>query len=121
MKELIETLKKHNIKAKSYKKIGSVIIVDTKDSKYAIKKMHNKDIFNYLSSRSFNYYPNYIDDDNYLLMEYLDSKIMPDDEKFLDMIKLISLLHNKTTYYSSVDIDSYKKDYENIKIELIIY
>ncbi len=115
MKELADTLKKHNLKVKSYKKIGSVIIVDTNDSKYAIKKMHNKDIFNYLSSRSFNYYPNYIDDENFLIMEYLDSKIIPDDEKILDLINLTSLLHNKTTYYSTVDIDSYKKDYEAIK------
>ena len=115
MKELIKTLKKHDLKALSYKKVGNVVIVDSNKGKYVLKKVKNKDLFSYLDSRSFNYYPRFIDDDEFLIMEYLDSETMPDEEKMLDLINLISLLHSKTTYYSTVDLDEYKKDYEAIK------
>lgn len=115
MKELNDILKKHNIKVKSYKKIGLATIVSTNEKKYVVKKIKNKEVFSYLDSRSFNYYPGYIYDDNYLIMEYLDNESITDDEKILDLINLTSLLHNKTTFYSTVDIDDYKKDYETIK------
>ena len=39
---------------------------------------------------------------------------MPDEQKMLDMIDLVGLLHNKTTYYKNIDLDDYKKIYEDI-------
>ena len=39
---------------------------------------------------------------------------MPSEQKMLDMIKLIALLHNKTTYYKEVSEDEYMKIYEDI-------
>jgi hypothetical protein len=48
-------------------------------------------------------------------MEYVEDINMPKDQKMLDLINLVSLLHNKTTYYKNVDIDDYKKNYEDIK------
>lgn len=115
MKEIYNLLKKHNIKPFSYKKNGNVFIVDSSEGKYVIKKIKNKDIFPYLDSRSFNYYPKYVLDNDYLIMEYLEEESISNDQKMADLIHLVSLLHSKTSFYSVVDIDSYKKDYENIK------
>ena len=47
-------------------------------------------------------------------MEYQEDIDMPLDQKMFDMIDLIALLHNKTTYYEEVDVDNYKKLYEDI-------
>ncbi|MBP3766645.1 MAG: hypothetical protein J6G98_05640 [Bacilli bacterium] len=115
MKDLINVLKKHDLRTNSYETRGNCVIIRSNKGKYVLKKKRNSDIFNYLDSRSFNYYPKYINDDDYLIMEYLDEQKMPIEQKMLDLINLVSLLHNKTTYYSNVDIDEYKKNYEELK------
>ena len=48
-------------------------------------------------------------------MDYLEEQKMPIEQKMLDLINLTSLLHNKTTFYSNVDFDDYKKNYEELK------
>lgn len=87
------------------------------DDKYVIKKKKNNldDIYNYLLSRSFDYFPSVIkrDDDNYYY-QYIKDISEPSEQKMIDLINVISLLHNKTTFYKEVDIDNYKYLYEAI-------
>ena len=64
MKKINELLKKNNIRALSYKRHGNVIIADTNIGKVVIKKNNHKDyIYNYLNTRSFNYFPEIIESD----------------------------------------------------------
>ena len=98
MIEIKDILKRNNIKALKYRKLGNSIVVD---DKYIIKKNNKKDdIISYLDNRNFNYYPHIYDkDSNYELVEYLKDTDMPREQKMNDLVKLVSLLHNKTTYY----------------------
>ena len=114
MKELISILKKHDLRTKSYEKIGNVIVIDSNKGKLVLKKK-NTDIYEYLSSRNFNYYPKHIYDNDYEIMEYVENINMPKEQKILDLINLVSLLHSKTTFFKNVDIDDYKKTYEELK------
>ena len=71
MKEISDLLKKNDIRALSYKKIGNVIIADTNIGKVAIKKNKNKDyIYNYLNTRNFNYYPDILSEEEYIISKY---------------------------------------------------
>ena len=91
------------------------------DDKYVIKrnKLKGNNIFDYLTSRSFDYFPKVIkQDDNYIYYEYLDDLSEPKEQKISDLIILISLLHSKTTIYKEVDIDYYKAIYEEISKEI---
>lgn len=115
MKELLPILKKHDLRTNSYEKKGHVIIIDSNKGKLVLKKKNNPEIYNYLDSRSFNYYPKYIPDNEYEIMEYVEDIEMPREQKMLDLINLVSLLHNKTTYFKNVDLDEYKKTYEDLK------
>lgn len=117
MREIKEILKKNNIKVRSYQKMGSSILVEDESEKYVVRKHdYNKDIFNYLNSRNFNYYPKIYDsNDIYDIVEYIPEEHIPKEQKMNDLIKLISLLHSKTTYYKEVDEDEYKKLFEDIK------
>ena len=115
MKELLPILKKHDLRTNSYETRGKVIIINSNKGKLVLKKKENNNIYNYLETRSFNYFPSYINDDEYNIMEYIEEVEMPKDQKMLDLINLVSLLHNKTTYYKNVDIDDYKKNYEELK------
>lgn len=114
MKEINELVRDY--KPNGYKKLGNAILINTKDNKMIIKKKENENnIYEYLNSRSFRYYPKIINEnDNYRITEYIDEIEMPEEQKMIDMINLVSLLHSKTTFYKEVDEDDYKKIYEDI-------
>lgn len=118
MRKINDVLKKYNIKPYRYTTQGKVTLVDTEMGRFAIKKRkRNNEITRYLQSRSFNYYPKIIndEDDDYEVSEYIEEVEYPKEQKILDMINLVSLLHNKTTHYKEIDFDDYKEIYEDIK------
>ncbi len=115
MKEINDLLKSNDIRALSYKKNGNVIISDTNIGKIVIKKNSNKDyIYNYLNTRNFNYYPEIIDEGNYIVFKYVDDTDIPREQKVIDLMDLISLMHSKTTHYKETSEDEFKKIYEDL-------
>lgn len=92
------------------------------DDKVVFKKIENNDIdevYDYLKLRSFDYFPDLIDkNDNYEVYPFLEDTYEPKEQKALDLIYLLSLLHSKTEYYRENDIDYNKKVYEDINNEL---
>lgn len=119
MIELNDVLKRHDLRTNSYRKLGKATVIDSNLGKLVLKEKTNTDIYDYLESRSFNYYPKHVvEDDRYEITEYVEEITMPDDQKMLDLIHLVALLHNKTTYYKNVDVDEYKKNYEEISKDI---
>lgn len=106
-------LKENNINPKYFKKIKSATLVN---NEYVLKENKgNNKVFSYLDARGFNYYPsNKVLSDKYVLYEYLKDYNISDDERAIELINLVSLLHSKTTRYNSISIDDYKKIYEDI-------
>ena len=93
---------------------NNVIIIDNGNEKFVIKKRDNnlEKLYNYLLSRGFVYFPKIIyKTDNY---QYINDVDINYEEKALDIIRVVSLLHSKTTFYKDIDDDSYKKMYEDI-------
>lgn len=118
MKQINEILKKYKLKPNRYVKNGKATIVDTEIGRFVIKKNNSdKKIFNYLKSRNFNYYPKIINDldEEYEISEYIEEIDYPNEQKMLDLINLISLLHSKTTHFKEIDYEDYKQIYEDIK------
>lgn len=112
-------LKKYDIIPTGYEYKNNVKIIETKNNKYVLKRNKNNilDIFNYLHLKNFNYFPNVYNKDRndlYEIYEYINSSDMSNYEKSEEIIYLLSLLHNKTTSYKDIDIDEYKKIYEDI-------
>lgn len=117
MLKIVEVLKKNSLVANRYIKKNNVYFIDTKDKRYVIKEnKYNTDIYNYLKTRSFDYYPKILNDRNedYLITEYVEDIDLPKEQKILDMIELVSLLHYKTAHYKEVTEDDYKEIYEDI-------
>ncbi len=87
------------------------------DNNYVIKKKnhHVNETYEYLISRSFDYFPAIIkEDDNYIYYKYIHDLKEPQEQKIIDLIYTLSILHSKTTIYKEVDIDYYKYIYESI-------
>lgn len=117
MKIINDTLKKYNLCPFRYERNGNATIVDTNEGKYVLKsKVHNEKIYAYLNSRAFHYYPENIskDDDIFDIFEYIENYSIPNEQRAVDLIDLVSLLHNKTTHYKEITEDEYKKIYEDI-------
>ena len=90
------------------------VIIDTPlDSFIIIKGDINK--YNYLLSRGFDYIPKIVDyDDKYIMFDNLEVVNYDFEEKLLDYVRVISLLHIKTSYYKEVNSSYYKVIYEKI-------
>ncbi len=101
---------------------GKTINVNSMQGNFVIKPA-KKDIislFSYLNSRSFYNYPKVIaKDDDYITYEYLKELETPKEQQLLDLILVVSKLHNKTVYFKEVTEDKYKEIYDNIKDNVI--
>lgn len=118
MLEINEIIRKYELKPRKYTKNKSVMFVETETGKYVIKKknINNNNILEYLNSRNFNYLPQKINkaNDEYEITNYIESYNIPREQKILDLVDLVTLLHNKTTHYKEVTEDYYKEIYENL-------
>ena len=116
---LREVLAKYDIPINKITILSNAKIVD---DKIVVKERKNDDIdktYSYLKSRSFDYFPEPIAMfDKYELYPYIDSGYEPKEQKAMDLMYLLSLLHSKTTFYREVDIDRNKEIYENIVNDL---
>ncbi len=112
-----QILKSKGIIAREYKKKGKTIVINTNKGKYIYKEGKiNPQILNYLKSRSFDYLPFFLNnqDESYQLTNYIEDLNIPKEQKILDLIKLVALLHSKTTHYKEIDLDYYEKIYEDL-------
>lgn len=116
MKYIKQILKKCNYRLHRYKKIGKTYIIDTDNGSIVIKKSTEDDhIDKYLENRNFDYKPKVIGNiDGYKITEYIEDVNIPREQKILDLVDLVSLLHNKTTHYKEITEDYYKELYEDL-------
>lgn len=118
MKEIQTILDKNNMKATQIILKKNVIIILTNDLQKLVFKKKTSDnykVINYLKQRGFDYIVEpIIKDDIFNIYPYIENIDVIDEQKALDIINLISLLHNKTTIYKEVSIDYFKELYEEI-------
>ncbi len=73
------------------------------------------ELFKYLNSRSFNNYPEIIDEDEKTYtMKYIDSNDYYEITKGVELIKTVSHLHYKTIFFKDVSKNKYRSIYNKI-------
>lgn len=100
-------------------KKNNVYILNTMDGDFALKenpKINYKELYKYLKSRSFNYMPELSIDsrDDLLVLEYQEDVSVGNEQKAIDLIQIVALLHSKTSYFKNITNDKYKEVYELI-------
>ena len=91
------------------------------DNEYVIKKKKKEldNTYNYLLSRSFDYFPEVIKEDEHnFYYKYIKDIDEPKEQKIVDLVILLSLLHNKTTFYKEIDLEHYKYIYETVNNQI---
>lgn len=115
MIKINDILKKYNLKAKKINKQGKVTIIDTDSDSYVIKKSHlDEKILIYLKSRNFDYIPDIIDNKEYNITKFIKDFNLPKEQKMDDLIKLVTLLHSKTTHYINTNIEKNESIYNQL-------
>lgn len=113
MKLFKKILDKNDLKVDKYTMKGKTMIVNTPLGQFALKKGNLDNTYKYLLSRNFEYFPKVIDsNEDSTIYEFVDDVKYDNEQRAFDLIHTIALLHSKTTYYKDVDIDEYKKIFE---------
>lgn len=116
MNNALEEIKREYKPYKVTKK-KKVTILDSTKGSFVIKEKSNekvKDSYNYLLSRNFDYFPKLTSDfrSDVNIFEYIEDTPMPKEQRASDLIDIVALLHNKTSYYKEITEDTYKEIYE---------
>lgn len=121
MKAIKDILINNNLKVRKYQSKGNAIVLNTEDNKYIIKKKNpNIGIYEYLDHRHLNIYPPIIDENNdYIMYNYIEDNNIPEEQKMNDLINFLSIIHNKTSYYKSIDEAEYKSLYEDLSNNIL--
>ena len=101
--------------------LKSVKVIDNGKRKIVLKKENHTihEVYNLLENRKFEYYLNPIyRDNNYEIYPYIKEIDISKSDKSIDLIHIMSLLHNKTTSYEEISLDEIKKIYEDIINEI---
>lgn len=100
-------------------RIKNCILLDTMEGKYVLKtnsKIDYSTLYKYLKSRSFNYFPSLYDiRDNNVIFEYQEDVFFDNNQKALDLVKVVALLHNKTCYFKDVSSDLFLNLYNDLR------
>ena len=108
-------INKNNLKVSKITIKDNDIILETPLGLFIIKENENIKTYDYLLSRGFNYFPKIIDYDNTsILFKYIEGIDYDLNEKALDLIRVLSLLHNKTCFYKNIDNEN-NEIYNSIK------
>lgn len=112
-----EVLEKYQIFPKSVKKKKNVDIIGTDHGRYVLKKGDSHTIYEYLETRNFHNISSPITtrEDGYLLYPYIEDSEVPEEQRVEDFIYLLSILHTKTTFYKTVELDKIKEIFETIR------
>ena len=116
-KDLYRVLKENHLHIKSIDKKGKVYIIKDENHIYVIKlNTNNYDIYKYLLSRDFINFPENLNqrNDNYDISLYIEDVKTLKNQKVEDLLRIISLLHNKTAYTREIDLDEIKEIYEEL-------
>ncbi len=103
--------------------IHSNRIVTTEKGKYFLKKQKHyeqKRVYKLLEERGFEYFlkPLTVLSSKEEVFSFIKEKQYHSEEKAIDMMHVLSLLQNKTTFYKEISLDEIKEIYEKNKEEL---
>lgn len=125
MNEIKRLIDKYDLSIRGIKEKQKIRIIDTDKGKYVLKKSSPKEngLYEYLQNKNFNYLLEKEQIDNYNVYPFITEVRQEDEEKAIDLIYILSILHNKTLFYRKIIMDKVKEVYESYaeQIEYLNY
>lgn len=96
-----------------YKSKSQIVISDTNKYVKKIKQSNKKDLFNYLNNKGFkNYLPITEETNEYEIYRYIVEEEYPKEDKAIEIVNTLSMLHTLTTTYQEINQNKIKELYE---------
>lgn len=116
MNDLEKIISKYDFYIRRYEEKDNIKIIDTDKGKFVLKSNSSKEneLYEYLGNKQFDYLIYKEELDDYNIYPYIDEIDIPKGEKAIDLVNILALLHNKTTFYRQVVLDDVKELYENL-------
>ncbi len=120
MNKIKKIIDQFNFNIRGYRKLNNIQIIDTDQGKYVIKRKnaYHDELYEYLKNKNFNYLLDRKRIQDYEIFPFIDEVDIPKEEKAIEMVYILSLLHNKTTFYREVVLDKVKEIYETLSREI---
>jgi len=119
MKTINKLKKELKCNIKKYSFFDNIKYVETDLGNFILKKTDNEKVFINLERNDFDNYIDYkYEVDNYKVYPYIDDIDIDENEKGLDIIYLMSKLHNKTSFYKKISDNNIKEIYEYKKLKI---
>ena len=100
----------------TYLSKSKVVIDDDKKYIYKVRRDDKEELYKYLKSKNFlNFLPYTEKNNHYEIYRYIEDSKLPKEDKAIELIYILSLLHTKTTIYQDINIDKIKELYEQTK------
>lgn len=108
-----------------YTFLGRVTVLETTSGNFVVKPKENdiSNVYRYLQSRNFYDYPKLVDSsrEDVNVFDYVQDTSMPAEQKAQDLIDVLARLHQKTTYFKTVSLDTYQEIYESIDSNILYF
>ena len=124
MKKIKKIIDKYNFIVNKYNKFDNVYFLNTNIGHFCLKKKRDNKVFDTISYLKSKRFKNFLDiysseEDDFLITRFVDNKVFIKDDKAYELIYLVSMLHNCTTFYKSISLDEVKCFYEEKMKEII--
>lgn len=116
MDSLKEIVSKYNFNIRKYEEKNNIKIIDTDKGKFVLKKKDKDDnnLYKYLLDKNFDFLLDREEINDYDIFPYIEEKEVLKEDKAIDLVYILSLLHNKTSFYRDVVLDDVKNKYEEL-------
>ena len=116
MKTINKIKKELNCNIKKYSFFNNIKYIETDKGNFIIKNKFDSKIYNNLDRNNIDNYIKYkYEIDDYYIYPYLNEIEVDENEKALDIIHIISKLHNNTSYTKEISLEEIKDIYINKK------
>lgn len=103
----------------SYKSRLKLIEKNNEKLVYKIKKNNKDNLYNYLRIKDFDNILLPIEvTKEYEIYKYIDEKNIPVEDKAIELVNILSLLHTKTTTFQEINQEKVDEQYQTIKKEI---
>lgn len=112
-----ELLTKYHLFPIKYQKYKKIDLITTKEDRYVLKRGNYHTIYEYLQTRNFHHLPEPLTErgEEYTIYRYLEDYPLPQEQRVSDFLYLLSMLHNRTTFYKTLEVDKIKEIFEEIR------
>lgn len=120
MNNLEKVISKYDVNVRKIYKKNNLRIIDTDKGKLVLKRHDENEskLYEYLLNKNFDYLLEKEDLDNFSIYPYVEEIEIPKEEKAIELVNILALLHNKTTFYRQVVLDDIKTMYEELSTKI---